>query len=84
MLPGGGRVQVDAQRTDEGEVEILRVTVVDDGVGLPTGFRPSRAGLGTRIVTSLVQDLGGQIRWDEAEPHGTRVRFSARLQSVDG
>ena len=44
----------------------------------------SRAGLGTRIVTSMVHDLGGQIRWDDAEPRGTRVRFSARLRPVDG
>ena len=57
--------------------------LTDDGAGLPRGFRPSRAGLGTRIVTSMVQDLGGQIRWDDAEPRGTRVRFSARLQAVD-
>ena len=55
-----------------------------DGAGLPTGFRPSKAGLGTRIVTSMIHDLGGQIRWDDAEPRGTRVRFSARLRAVDG
>lgn len=83
-VPTGGSVEVDAHRTDEGETDILRVTVVDDGEGLPRGFRPSRAGLGTRIVTSMVQDLGGQIRWDDAEPRGTRVRFSARLRSVEG
>lgn len=82
-VPTGGSVHVDAERTDEGDADILRVTVVDDGQGLPTGFRPSRAGLGTRIVTSMVQDLGGQIRWDDAEPHGTRVRFSARLQRTE-
>jgi two-component sensor histidine kinase len=28
-------------------------SVTDDGVGLPAGFRPVLAGLGTRIVTSL-------------------------------
>ena len=83
-MPDGGRVQVDAQRVDEGGTEILRVTVVDDGAGLPRGFRPSRAGLGTRIITSMVQDLGGQIRWDDVEPRGTRVRFSARLHKLDG
>lgn len=82
-VPQGGSVHVDAERTDEGDAEILRVSVVDDGEGLPTGFRPSRAGLGTRIITSMVQDLGGQIRWDDVDPHGTRVRFSARLRSLD-
>lgn len=83
-VPGGGRVQVDADRTDSGDADILRVTVVDDGAGLPRGFRPSRAGLGTRIITSMIHDLGGQIRWDDAEPRGTRVRFSARLHRVEG
>ncbi len=82
-VPDGGSVHVDAQRVAEGDVDILRVTVVDDGAGLPTGFRPSRAGLGTRIVTSMVQDLGGQIRWDDAEPRGTRVRFSARVKPLE-
>ncbi|EKA62292.1 sensor histidine kinase [Janibacter hoylei] len=83
-IPEGGSIHVDAQRTTEDdEGDILRVTVVDDGRGLPTGFRPSRAGLGTRIVTSMVHDLGGQIRWDDAEPHGTRVRFSVRLGGVE-
>ena len=85
-VPEGGSVHVDAQRTEEDgdKGDILRVTVVDDGPGLPTGFRPSRAGLGTRIVTSMVHDLGGQIRWDDAEPHGTRVRFSVRLRGIEG
>ena len=83
-VPDGGRVQVDADRTDSGDADILRVTVVDDGAGLPRGFRPSRAGLGTRIITSMIHDLGGQIRWDDAEPRGTRVRFSARLHRVEG
>lgn len=83
-IPEGGVVRVDAQRTSaDGGDDILRVTVVDDGAGLPTGFRPSRAGLGTRIVTSMVHDLGGQIRWDDVDPHGTRVRFSVRLRGVE-
>lgn len=82
-VPEGGTVSVEVERTTEEGGGILRVTVVDDGEGLPTGFRPSKAGLGTRIVTSMVHDLGGQIRWDDAEPRGTRVRFSARLRPVD-
>ncbi len=62
--------------------EELRVAIVDDGVGLPAGFRPGLAGLGTRIVTSLVQDLGGRIRWENAEGGGTRVEFVARLRPM--
>ena len=59
----------------------LRIS--DDGVGLPTGFRPGMAGLGTRIVTSLVQDLRGAIRWDNASPTGTVVTFTARLRPLE-
>ena len=40
------------------------------------------AGLGTRIVTSLVQDLQGKIRWEPASPQGTRVEFTARLRPM--
>jgi two-component sensor histidine kinase len=56
--------------------------VLDDGQGLPAGFRPVLAGLGTRIVTSFVQDLRGRIRWENAEPTGTRVEFVAVLRPV--
>ena len=56
------------------------MSITDDGAGLPAGFRPSRAGLGTRIVTSMVQDLRGTIRWEDNPQGGTTVRFSARLR----
>ncbi len=77
----GGRIDIDAQRGVALDgISTLTVTITDDGAGLPQGFRPSLAGLGTRIVTSLVQDLGGRIRWENREPHGTRVEFIARLR----
>ena len=60
----------------------LRVTITDDGAGLPAGFRPGLAGLGTRIVTSFVQDLGGRIRWENAPAGRTRVEFVARLRPM--
>jgi two-component sensor histidine kinase len=73
---------VRAERIEKDGDEILRVTISDDGAGLPTGFRPGLAGLGTRIVTSLVQDLNGTIRWEKREPSGTVVTFTARLRPV--
>ena len=78
-----GTIEV-AVRRDPGEdgEELLTVTVTDDGVGLPAGFRPGLAGLGTRIVTSFVQDLRGRIRWDKQSPSGTKVEFVAKLRSV--
>jgi len=78
----GGVVGVHAVRGRDERDELLTVTVSDDGCGLPDGFDPGAAGLGTRIVTSLVQDLRGRITWSDAKPHGTTVRFVARLRSM--
>jgi two-component system, sensor histidine kinase PdtaS len=78
-----GMIEVRAQRVTEGGEHVVHVTITDDGAGLPTGFRPGLAGLGTRIVTSLVQDLRGTIRWDKRDPHGTSVSFTARLRPMD-
>ncbi|MBM6404379.1 sensor histidine kinase [Phycicoccus sp. CSK15P-2] len=73
-------VGVDRQPVEGGDD--LTVTVTDDGAGLPAGFRPVLAGLGTRIVTSFVQDLRGRIRWENAHPTGTRVTFVGKLRPV--
>jgi two-component sensor histidine kinase len=80
---GGGTITVEAQRStnDTGD-DLLTVTITDDGMGLPDGFRPGGSGLGTQIVTSLVQDLRGRIVWENAEPRGTRVRLVARLRPL--
>jgi len=78
----GGVVSVRAVRSRDEQDELLTVTVTDDGSGLPEGFDPVASGLGTQIVTSLVQDLRGRITWGRAKPHGTTVRFVARLRSI--
>jgi two-component sensor histidine kinase len=77
-----GTVTITVDRLPREEGDELTVTVIDDGRGLPAGFRPVLAGLGTRIVTSFVQDLRGRIRWENAEPTGTKVEFVARLRPV--
>ncbi|NYG07738.1 two-component sensor histidine kinase [Phycicoccus badiiscoriae] len=80
---GGGTVEVEASRsTDEHGDELLTVTITDDGAGLPSDFKPGGSGLGTQIVQSLIQDLRGRITWEAAKPHGTRVRFVARLRPL--
>jgi two-component sensor histidine kinase len=52
-----------AGTTDADEnVQRLRLTVQDDGPGLPEGFDPEHSsGLGMRVVTSLVQQLEGTL-----------------------
>ncbi len=84
LAPEGGTVDVDARREsgDDGE-QTLIVTVTDGGRGLPAGFRPGASGLGTQIVTALVQDLRGRIDWSSVESGGTRVRFVALLRRTD-
>ncbi|WP_460601171.1 sensor histidine kinase [Flexivirga lutea] len=77
----GGQVTLDAERSTNANGEgVLRVTVTDDGAGLPGDFDPARSGLGIQIVRSFVQDLRGEISWSRREPHGTQVRFVARLR----
>ena len=78
----GGAVIVLAERSSEDHEELLTVTVTDDGSGLPDDFDPDASGLGTQIVTSLVQDLRGRITWESAKPRGTSVRFVARLRPI--
>jgi two-component system, sensor histidine kinase PdtaS len=58
-LGDGGRVQVELVNNGR----VLGVRVVDDGVGLPTGFSiESTTGLGLSIVRTLVTtELGGTI-----------------------
>ncbi|MEI2777173.1 MAG: sensor histidine kinase [Tetrasphaera sp.] len=82
LAEDGGTIVVGCNREPDPEGDVLEVTICDDGAGLPTGFRPGRAGLGTQIVNSLVQDLRGAIRWEDNQPHGTRVRFYARLRPL--
>ncbi len=79
-----GTISVTAEREVDGDVDLLQVSITDDGIGIPPGFRPGQAGLGTQIVNSLVQDLRGAIRWEDVDPQGTRVRFYARLRSLEG
>jgi two-component sensor histidine kinase len=78
----GGVVSVRGVRSRDEHDELLTVTVTDDGSGLPDEFDPAASGLGTQIVTSLVQDLRGRITWGSTKPHGTSVQFVARLRSI--
>ncbi len=73
-----GTVEVTARRGETG----LRVTVADDGRGLPAGFDPHRAGnLGLQIVRTLVEgELGGTFDMVPGSAAGTRVVLDLPLE----
>ena len=48
------------------------LSVSDDGVGMPTGATPAKAGLGTSIVQALAKQLGAVVEVARTEP-GTRI-----------
>ena len=54
------------------------LTVVDEGPGLPAGFKPADSkGLGMKIVLSLVQQIGGELHILPRENgRGTRFKVS--------
>lgn len=62
----------------QGEVPTLSVSVADDGRGLETQSEQG-TGLGRQIVEALVTDLGGEVRWEAAQPRGTVATFTARV-----
>jgi two-component sensor histidine kinase len=63
-----GEILVQAER----EARVLRVEVVDSGVGLPEG--KVGTGLGTQIVRTLVEsELRGKISWTSPIRGGTKV-----------
>jgi two-component system, sensor histidine kinase PdtaS len=54
-----GNIRVRLAITPEGACEL---SIVDEGPGLPAGFDPAAsAGLGMKIVTSLVRQIGGEL-----------------------
>lgn len=63
------------------EADGRRLTVADDGRGLPDGFDPARSGgLGIRLVTGFVAQLGGTLTAGGAE---RGARFEIVLPAGD-
>jgi two-component sensor histidine kinase/PAS domain-containing protein len=81
-VPVTGTVRVHL----ENDGSLLRLLVVDDGVGLPADFRLEDAGgLGLSIVRSLVQgQVGGEITMrTSASGHGTEVDLRVPVDPED-
>src|SRR5262245_47536018 len=74
---GPGHLVVTARRTGGR----LKVTIEDDGRGLPAGFDPeASSSLGMSIMRTLVEgELGGRLRVEDASDQGTCVRIDAPL-----
>jgi two-component system, sensor histidine kinase PdtaS len=49
-----------------------KLSVADDGIGMPQGPVPARAGLGTSIVQALAKQVGATVEVVDTAP-GTRV-----------
>jgi two-component system, sensor histidine kinase PdtaS len=75
---GKGRISVRLQ-TNSGKGYALSVS--DEGPGLPEGFDPTATtGLGMKIVSSLVRQIGGQLQIAPGD-NGKRTRFTVLFSS---
>jgi len=59
------------------------LSVSDDGVGMPTGSTPAKAGLGTSIVQALAKQLGAAVEVVDTDP-GTRISVAHAAISLTG
>lgn len=57
----------------------MSVTVIDDGVGLPTGSWSRPGHFGLRGLTERVEHLGGRLEVRDREPHGVSLRAEIPL-----
>jgi len=88
FTPRGGRVRLDAKVTPYGDATALRVTVTDDGPGIPEdereivferfrqgggGAKPRGTGLGLAICREVMRYHAGAIWAEGPEEGGTRM-----------
>ena len=68
---GAGKITV---RVEAADGRGYTLSVSDCGAGLPPGFDPAKSkGLGMRIIKSLVQQIGGELRFSAGDNNrGTR------------
>ena len=57
------------------------LSVDDDGIGMPTGTLPAKAGLGTSIVQALASQLGAEVKIAKGDP-GTSISVAHTAASM--
>lgn len=60
--------------------EMLRLIVLDDGIGLPAAG--AKANRGMSNMRARASALGGSITWEAVEPHGSRVVVEIALAQL--
>ena len=76
-FPAGGRgtITIQIERID---AERLRLTIADDGRGMPVDFDPGTTrSLGFRIAQGLAGQLGGQLAYSNEGGTVVRLAFQA-------
>ena len=78
-FPGRERGNITVEMRADSD-DAVRITVTDDGVGLPEGFTfESPRSLGATLVKSAIQQLGGEITL-ETGANGSAIRVQFRPQ----
>lgn len=80
-FPGHRHGAISVDYHSEGASWSLSVT--DDGVGMPTGSRAPKPGLGTGIVEALARQLAGEILITDAAP-GTAISIVHDVKATVG
>jgi two-component sensor histidine kinase len=72
-----GRIRVELAKADD---QHLRLTVCDNGMGLPAGFDASRQGsLGLQLVRMLVKQIDATLNLEAGD--GTCFRIEVPMES---